>query len=211
MEVDWNAIAGELVTAAMKILIPVLIVLVIKWSAQIWKTIKEKDPSLAKYLTLAAQIGYAAAEEYFHNNKNPTESKMEIAIEAANEVLTSLGISLPEDVLHDAIVGFGVNEKQFSWTHPNFSLVFGGDPDGTARLKLQEEEPEEACHGTDPSSDFGVGDRDDDRDAGHQQDRQWADRSDQTAAEDKDGIGFSFVDEDRTYGESDRADGSETA
>ena len=41
MEVNWNEIAGQVMTEVLRILIPVLVVLVLKWIVEIWKQLKE--------------------------------------------------------------------------------------------------------------------------------------------------------------------------
>ena len=81
MDVDWNALIGEAASQMIKILVPVLVVLVLKWIVEIYKKLSEKNPELAKLVAYAAQIGYAAAEDYFRNIKSATGTdKMNYAI-----------------------------------------------------------------------------------------------------------------------------------
>ena len=140
MDVDWNTLMGEAASQMIKIFVPVLVVLVLKWIVEIWKKLSEKNPELAKLIAYAAQIGYAAAEDYFRNIKSATGTdKMEYAIFRAKEYLNAAGLYIDEDILKDSITQYGVTNYKFSWTRPTFDL-----PDA-ARIIIPEagQDPEE--------------------------------------------------------------------
>ena len=45
MEIDWNAISGELATAILKVVLPVCVALILKWGAELWLKVKENKYS----------------------------------------------------------------------------------------------------------------------------------------------------------------------
>lgn len=123
MDVDWNALIGEAASQMIKILVPVLVVLALKWIVEIWKKLSEKNPELAKLIAYAAQIGYAAAEDYFRNIKTATGAdKMNFAIFRAKDYLDAAGLHVDDDILKDSITQYGVSNFRFSWTKPTFDL-----------------------------------------------------------------------------------------
>lgn len=123
MDVDWNALIGEAASQMIKIFVPVLVVLVLKWVVEIWKKLSEKNPELAKLIAYAAQIGYAAAEDYFRNIKSATGAdKMQYAIFRAKDYLDAAGLHVDEDILKDSITQYGVTNYKFSWTKPTIDL-----------------------------------------------------------------------------------------
>lgn len=169
MEINWNEIAGQITTEVLRILVPVLIVLVLKWIAQIWKMLKEKHPELAELIAYAAQVGYAAAEEYFRNRKVSGEDKMAYAIERAYDYLATVGINnVDADVIRDCINQYGVTNYKFSWSQTPIAALFKKpeedpeeeeDPDGKDEDK-EDHEPADA-------NDLCLGSDHDDHDADH--------------------------------------------
>ena len=115
MDVNWNVLLSDLITQILRIFIPVLIALVLKWGAEIWMRIKEDRPNLAEVLQIAARIGYAAAESYANSYPSTGEDKMEYAISRAEEYLKELGYSIDLHVIRDAINDYGVSTWRFSW------------------------------------------------------------------------------------------------
>lgn len=176
MEVDWNALVGEAVSQLIKIFVPVLIVLVLKWIIEIYKKLKESNPQLAKLLAYAAETGYAAAEDYFRKFKTVNgEDKMVYAISRAKEYLDNVGVSIPdEDVIKDAITQYGVSNYKFSWTKPMFPL---------SDLVIKEVRNDGQC----AADHLCVRDHHDDPDSDHHAGSQQPAGPDQEAAENKDG------------------------
>ena len=101
MEVDWNAISGEAITAVLKVIIPVCVALVLKWAAELWIKIKGENPDLADVLAYAVEIAVEAAEQIFGPGKG--EEKKQYAIQAAEKYLKELGLVIDLDVIADAI------------------------------------------------------------------------------------------------------------
>ena len=101
MEVDWNAIAGQVITAVLKILIPVFVALVLKWAGELWLKIKGEAPELAEVLSFAAELAVEAAEQIFGAGKG--EEKKEYAIRAVEKYLAELGLVIDVEVIADAI------------------------------------------------------------------------------------------------------------
>lgn len=115
MEVNWNVLLGDLITQLLRIFIPVLVALVLKWAAEIWIRIQEDKPELAAVLQLAARLGYAAAEEYANSHFCSSEDKMDVAIARAEDYLKELGLTVDLNVIRDAINDYGVSNWKFTW------------------------------------------------------------------------------------------------
>ena len=101
MEVDWNAITGQVITAVLKIVIPVCVALVLKWAGEIWLKIKGENPDLADVLSYAVELAVEAAEQIFGPGKG--EEKKQYAIQAAEKYLAEFGLVIDLDVIADAI------------------------------------------------------------------------------------------------------------
>lgn len=114
--VDWSEVLGELVTQVLRILVPVLIALILKWASELILKIKEEQPKLYWALSEAAEIGYSVAEEYFRGQKVDGKAKLEKAIDHACQYLSTIGLNVDEDTVKDAIISYGTTNKLFSWT-----------------------------------------------------------------------------------------------
>lgn len=116
--VDWNDVLNESVLALMKIILPILVTMILKWLLQAWATLKAEKPSLASMIEECAMIGYHAAEDYFHDVKDANgEDKMNYAVAIAGDYLTKVfGETAPEEILHSAISTYGSDTGLFSWT-----------------------------------------------------------------------------------------------
>ena len=143
-------------TEVLKIMVPVLVVLVLKWIIEIWKKLKEKHPEIAELIAYAAQLGYAAAEEYFRNEEASGEEKMGYAIDRAGNYLETVGVHIDTDVIRDAITRYGVNEFKFTWARKPIAEMF---------KEMNNEE--EMDHEPDNADDLCVGCDHDDHDADH--------------------------------------------
>lgn len=102
MEVDWNVVTGEIITAVLKILIPVCVALVLKWAGEFWTKLKEQKPDLAEVLSFAARTAVYAAEQLFPG-KGQGEEKKAYAIEAVERYLYEKGFAVDVHVIEDAI------------------------------------------------------------------------------------------------------------
>ena len=101
MEVDWNVITGQVITAVLKIVIPFFVLLVLKWASELWLKIKGAHPQLADILSYAAEMAVEAAEQILGPGKGA--EKKEYAIQAAKKYLAELGLDIDVDVIADAI------------------------------------------------------------------------------------------------------------
>lgn len=137
MEVDWNSVLSELMGEVFRILIPLFVVLALKWLVEIWKRLKEKNPQLAELLEKAASIGYAAAEEYFKGQNVLGERKMLYAIDRADEYLKQYGISMPIDVIRDTITEYGVSSYKFNWTRPKQTDLFSPEEEAESEEETE--------------------------------------------------------------------------
>lgn len=200
MEVNWNEIAGQVMTEVLKIMVPVLVVLVLKWIVEIWKQLKEKHPELAELIAYAAQLGYAAAEEYFRNREATGEDKMVYAISRAGEYLKTVGVSLDTDVIRDAITRYGVNEYKFTWVQSPIAEMFKD-------MKNEEEQDHESVD----ADDLCLGSDHDDNDADHLEAGEPAVRSGQTLAGAEDRERTADDGQDGQAGGPDSADGQTAA
>ena len=212
MEVNWNEIAGQVMTEVLKILVPVLAVLILKWIVEIWKQLKEKHPELAELIAYAAQLGYAAAEEYFRNREVTGEDKMTYAISRASEYLHSFGINIDVDVIRDCINRYGVNEYKFSWARKPIAEIFEGmksDPDKEDPEDITNEE--EKDHEPVDADDLCLGSDHDDNDADHLEAGEPAVRPGEGLAEAEDGERTADDGQDGQAGRPDSADGQAAA
>ena len=141
---------GDAVTQLLRIFVPVLIALVLKWAAEIWMQVREKNPRLAELLALAGQVGYAAAEEYFRDREADGSEKLDYALDRANEYLQSFGINVDLNVVRDSIINYGVSQYKFSWTKKDYATLsdvldtLNKDEDEGTVEDDAEEEPEGA-------------------------------------------------------------------
>lgn len=200
MEVNWNEIAGQVMTEVLRILIPVLVVLVLKWIVEIWKQLKEKHPELAELIAYAAQLGYAAAEEYFRNQEATGEEKMLYAISRASDYLDTVGIHIDIDVIRDAINRYGVNDYRFTWARSPIADMF-------KEMKTKDEEDHEPAD----ANDLCLGSDHDDHDADHLEAGEPAVRSGEGLAAEEDRERAADDDQDGQAGGPDSADGEAPA
>ena len=101
MEVEWNVVVSEIITAVLKIVIPVVVALILKWATEIWLKVKGEHPDLAQILGYAVSIAVDAAEQIFGDGKGA--EKKQYAIEAVKKYLAEFGLSVDVDVIADAI------------------------------------------------------------------------------------------------------------
>jgi hypothetical protein len=121
--VDWSEVGGELVTQVLRIMIPVLIALILKWAGDLVMRIKESQPQLYWALSEAAEIGYAVAEEYFRGQKVDGREKLNKAIDHAVRYLSEFGLKVDETTVKDAIISYGTTNKLFNWTKEKSDAV----------------------------------------------------------------------------------------
>lgn len=116
MEIDWNIIAGEAVTALLKVFVPVFVALILKWGTELWLKIKEQNPNIEWIVATAAEIGYNAAEEFFRGKTGVSEQKLEYALQVAENYLQDIsGIKVDLISVKNAIISYGVSNNLFSW------------------------------------------------------------------------------------------------
>ena len=124
MEIDWQALAGEAITQMLRIFLPVCIALILKWAGELWLKIKEARPDLAEVISIAAELGYSTAEDYFRDKDGTGEDKMEYAIKHAEAYIKeTTGVSVDLDLIRDAITNYGVAWGKFTWTKDNGNIA----------------------------------------------------------------------------------------
>ena len=136
MEINWNDIVGEVLTQILRILLPIVIVLCIKWLSEIYHMLREKNPKLAEAIALAGQLGYSTAEEYFNGTNADGTEKMDFALARAQSYLHTLGWNIDLNVIRDSIVNYGVTNYKFSWCKKPLDVLW-------ADHIAQEQKPEE--------------------------------------------------------------------
>jgi len=150
MEVNWNDVMSQVTAEVLKIMIPILVVVVLKWISEVWLRLKEQHPEIAELISYSAQLGYASAEDFFRKYKAATgEDKMEFAVRHAQDFLNENGISVDEDVVKDAITSYGVSNYKFSWTQSDMFEKFG-----IRKEQKESEEETEVDHGTSVAGDL---------------------------------------------------------
>ena len=110
MEVDWNAIAGEVMTQALRVIIPVCVALVLKWAIELYHRIKAEQPEWVPVLEYAAEVAVLAAEQIFGSGKGA--EKKAYAIQVIQDILAEKGIPLNISVIEDAI-----EAEVYKWLH----------------------------------------------------------------------------------------------
>lgn len=101
MEIDWKVVLGECTTQVLKIVLPFLVALVLKWGAELWMKIQKEQPELSSILSYAAYMAVSAAEQVFGSGHG--EEKKEYAIQAMQNYLAERNISVKVSVIIDAI------------------------------------------------------------------------------------------------------------
>jgi Phage holin protein (Holin_LLH). len=141
MEVDWNVVTGEIITAVLKILIPVCVALVLKWAGEFWTKLKEQKPDLAEVLSFAARTAVYAAEQLFPG-KGQGEEKKAYAIEAVERYLYERGFAIDVHVIEDAIEAT-VFSALNSWKYPDGKMQAAEeDPAPEEKEGSEMEDPE---------------------------------------------------------------------
>ena len=99
--VDWSVILGELVTQVLRVVIPVLVALIIKWAIQLYQEIKKDQPDFAQVLQTAVNIAVMAAEQMMQTEDG--KAKKEYAINSVQDYLAQKGMMVDVSVIEDAI------------------------------------------------------------------------------------------------------------
>ena len=110
MEIDWSVVIGEIMTQALRVLIPLFIMMIIKWATEIYHLIKAQQPDWVPVLEYAAELAVLAAEQLFgdgHGNE-----KKEYAIQTIQKILAEHDIKLNLSVIEDAI-----EAEVYKWLH----------------------------------------------------------------------------------------------
>ena len=110
MEVDWNAITGEIMTQILKVVIPLFVAMIIKWAVELYHRIKTEQPDWAPVLEYAAELAVLAAEQIYGNGRG--DEKKAYAIQAVTDILTEHGIFINVSVIDDAI-----EAEVYKWLH----------------------------------------------------------------------------------------------
>ena len=101
MDVDWNVIAGEIMTQALRVLVPLFVAMIIKWAIEIYHLIKAQQPEWVPVLEYAAQLAVLAAEQIFGDGQGA--EKKQYAIKTIQRILAENGIHIDLNVIEDAI------------------------------------------------------------------------------------------------------------
>jgi len=99
--VDWNSIVGDAVTQVLRVLVPVLIALIIKWAIQVYSQIQKDQPDFANVLQTAVNQAVMAAEQVMKTEDG--KRKKEYAIASVQDFLAQKGIVIDISVIEDAI------------------------------------------------------------------------------------------------------------
>lgn len=123
MEVDWNAVAGEIMTQVLKIVLPLFVALIIKWAVELYHKIKTEQPDWTPILEYAAEMAVLAAEQIYGDGQGAEKKKY--AIETIQQLLAEKGIQLNLSVIEDAI-----EAEVYKWLRHDPELPEGTN-DGT--------------------------------------------------------------------------------
>ena len=101
MDISWSQIAGDVVTQILRVVLPFLIILVIKWVMEIGLKIREEKPEFEAMLDYAARMAVFAAEQLYGAGKG--DEKKKYAIESVQNYLYERGINVNLAIITDAI------------------------------------------------------------------------------------------------------------
>lgn len=101
MAVDWSLILGELMTQFLRVLIPVLVALIVKWAIQLYHEIKKDQPDFAQVLQTAVNIAVMSAEQMMQTEEG--QKKKQYAIASVQDYLAQKGMVIDVSVIEDAI------------------------------------------------------------------------------------------------------------
>ena len=121
MEIDWKVVLGECTTQVLKIVLPFLVALILKWGAELWLKIQKEQPELSKVLSYAAFMAVSAAEQIFGSGHG--EEKKEYAIQVAQEYLKERNISVNVEVIANAIESAVFNTLNYGMTKEDDSNI----------------------------------------------------------------------------------------
>lgn len=99
--VDWNVIIGDCMTQILRVLIPVLVALIVKWAIQLYQEIKKDQPDFAQVLQTAVNIAVMSAEQMMQTEEG--QKKKEYAIASVQDYLAQKGMVIDVSVIEDAI------------------------------------------------------------------------------------------------------------
>lgn len=99
--IDWNMVIGETVTQVLRVLIPVMIALILKWAIQLYEQIKKNRPDFALILQTAVNQAVISVEQTMQTEEG--QRKKEAAIESASAYLAAKGCPVDVKVIEDAI------------------------------------------------------------------------------------------------------------
>lgn len=99
--IDWKVVLGEVMTQVMRVVIPVCVVLIIKWGIQLFELIKKNQPDFAAVLQVAVNNAVIAAEQKLFTEEG--KKKKEYAIHSVQDFLAQKGMMVDVGVIEDAI------------------------------------------------------------------------------------------------------------
>ena len=110
MEVDWNAITGEIMTQILRIVLPLCVAVIIKWAVELYHRIRTEQPEWIPVLEYAAELAVLAAEQIYGSGHG--SEKKQYAIHAIESLLAEHGFALDLNVIEDAI-----EAEVYKWLH----------------------------------------------------------------------------------------------
>lgn len=129
--VDWSVILGELATQFLRVIIPVCVILVLKWAIQVFEEIKKNQPDFALVLQTAVNQAVIAAEQLLQTAEG--QEKKEYAIASVQEYLAQKGMYVDLGVIEDAIEAtvYSLNREGFFYKkHPGQQQIEGDKENG---------------------------------------------------------------------------------
>ena len=110
MEIDWNAVTGEIMTQILKVVIPLFVAMVIKWAVELYHKLKTEQPEWIPVLEYAAELAVLAAEQIYGDGHGAEKKKY--AIETIQHILAEKGFQINLDIIDDAI-----EAEVWKWLH----------------------------------------------------------------------------------------------
>lgn len=101
MEVDWKIVLGDVMTQALRIILPFLAAVIIKWAVELYQQIKANRPDIASILAYFAEQAVFASEQIYGSGHG--ETKKEYAMQIVQGWLDELGLRIDVKMISDAI------------------------------------------------------------------------------------------------------------
>ena len=101
MDIAWSQVLGDVVTQILRVVLPFLIILVLKWILELGAQLKEEKPELEALLDYSARMAVYAAEQIYGAGQG--NEKKAYAIDCVQNYLCERGVNVNIAIIAEAI------------------------------------------------------------------------------------------------------------